>query len=246
MQETAHRPWPVPSRPWVMSQRWSRLLFVHWRLAPDVVRGLVPSRLDLDLFDAAAWVSMTPFLITRARGRWLPSIPGLSAFPELNCRTYVTMNGRPGVFFFSLDAGSRVAVEGARRFYHLPYFNARMRCGVRADGGTDYESVRTDSRAAGAVFRASYGAAGELAEPAVGSVDRWLVERYCLYAVDGGGAMTRTEIHHRPWRVCEAWYEVVENTVPAAAGLALPGRRERVVFTEPLDVAVWWPERVEG
>jgi uncharacterized protein YqjF (DUF2071 family) len=156
------------------------------------------------------------------------------------------MNGRSGVYFFSLDAGSRLAVEGARRFYHLPYFHARMRCEVRADGGTDYESVRTDSRAPGAVFRASYGASGPPAEPVVGSVDRWLVERYCLYAADAGGAMTRTEIHHRPWRVCEAWYDLVENSVPAAAGLGDLGQPERVVFTEPLDVAVWWPERVEN
>jgi uncharacterized protein YqjF (DUF2071 family) len=229
-----------------MSQRWSSLLFLHWRVAPEVIRGLVPRRLDVDVFDGSAWISMTPFLITRARARWLPSIPGLSAFPELNCRTYVVMNGRSGVYFFSLDAGSRLAVEGARRFYHLPYFKARMSIESLPDESTAYESVRSDSRSGPAEFRASYGARGEFGVPAPGSLDHWLVERYCLYAATQRGEVTRTEIHHRPWRVCEAWYEVVVNTVPAAAGLALPGRPDRVVFTEPLDVAVWWPERVGG
>jgi len=229
-----------------MSQRWSRLLFLHWRLAPEAIRARVPSALELDLFDGAAWVSMTPFLITRARPRGFPSLPGLSTFPELNCRTYVRLHGRPGVYFFSLDAGSRIAVEAARRFYHLPYFNADMSVRVRGDGGTEYDSARTDGRAPGAVFRASYGQTGSLELPRPGTLDRWLVERYCLFAVNGAGRATRTEIHHRPWQLGKAWWEVRENTVPAAAGLGDLGKPERAVLTAPLDVAVWWPERVEN
>ncbi len=245
MRDVGHRPWPLPRRPWVMSQQWSRLLFLHWRLAPEAIRARVPSVLELDLFDGAAWVSMTPFLITRARPRGFPSLPGLSAFPELNCRTYVRLNGRPGVYFFSLDAGSRIAVEGARRFYHLPYFNARMRVAERPAGGTEYESVRTDRRGPAAVFKASYGAAGPLEAPGAGTVDRWLVERYCLYAVEHDGGVTRTEIHHLQWQLGEAWCTLGENTVPQAASLGELGDPDLVALTAPLDVAVWWPERVE-
>jgi uncharacterized protein YqjF (DUF2071 family) len=148
------------------------------------------------------------------------------------------------VYFFSLDAGSRIAVEGARRLYHLPYYKARMQARERTDGGTEYESVRSDRRAPDAVFRATYGPAGPLDLPRPGSVERWLVERYCLYAVERDGRVTRTEIHHRPWQVGKAWCNVDENTVPRAAMLGDLGEPDLLALTAPLDVAVWWPERV--
>src|SRR5918911_1562788 len=122
LAEVAHRPWPVPRGPWVMAQRWSNLLFIHRPAAVDLVRRLVPRSLELDLFNGAAWVSVTPFYLSHLRPRGLPALPWISEFPELNVRTYVTLGGKPGVYFFSLDAGSPVAVAGARAVYHLPYF----------------------------------------------------------------------------------------------------------------------------
>jgi uncharacterized protein len=123
---TRHRPWLLPQGPWIMEQTWNDLLFAHWPIAPDVMRPLVPSALALDTFNGQCWAVVTPFHMSGIRGRWIPRLPSLSAFPELNVRTYVAHDGRPGVYFFSLDAGSRVAVWAARATYHLPYFHARM------------------------------------------------------------------------------------------------------------------------
>src|SRR5437867_5100192 len=124
LNQTSHRPWPLPSRPWVTTMRWHDLLFLHWPVRPEIIRPLIPNGLELDTFDGAAWIGVVPFRMTGVRLRWLPPLPGISAFPELNVRTYVRVRDRPGVYFFSLDAGSRTAVAMARAWFHLPYFHA--------------------------------------------------------------------------------------------------------------------------
>lgn len=116
-----------------MFQCWRDLLFAHWPVPAESLRRLVPAGLTLQEFEGRAWVGVTPFLLTGLRPRALPAIPGLSRFPEINVRTYVTAQDRPGVFFFSLDAGSTLAVIAARALYSLPYFRARF--AVAADRG---------------------------------------------------------------------------------------------------------------
>ena len=152
LQAVEHRPWSLPSEPWLMEQCWYDLLFAHWQLPTESLRHLVPRELPLDTFDGHCWVSVTPFHMTnRARSR---ALPFTSRFRELNCRTYVNIGGKPGVFFFSLDASSRLAVWGARTFYHLPYHLARMRA-VKRGEAVDYSSRRGSARFEhrGQVFR---------------------------------------------------------------------------------------------
>lgn len=240
---TSHRPWPLPTRPWVMAQRWNRLLFAHWPIAPELLRPLVPAALPLDTLDGQAWITLTPFHLTHARPRGLPAIPGLSEFPELNLRTYVTLDGKSGVFFFSLDAGSRLAVEGARAFYHLPYFKARMSLDVAGDARVTYRSQRTDGRSTAAALTARYAPLGAPTPATPGSVDHWLVERYCLYAVNRSGQVFRAEIHHRPWVLSAAECVIEVNTVGAAARINLDGPPARLAYSDQLDVVAWWPER---
>jgi uncharacterized protein YqjF (DUF2071 family) len=115
LEAVAHRPWPLPSGPWIMAQTWHDLLFAHWSVRSETLRRLVPSELALDTFDGSCWVAVAPFHMSGIRLRGLPALPGLSRFPELNVRTYVTLGGKPGVYFFSLDAGSLPAVWAARR-----------------------------------------------------------------------------------------------------------------------------------
>src|ERR671933_2800671 len=126
LNRTEHRLYPLPKGAWVLRMRWLDLLFMHWRVPETSLRPLIPPALKLDTFDGAAWLGITPFRMERTRPRFLPTVPWLSSFPELNVRTYVTAEGKPGIWFFSLDAGSRLAVEAARRLYRLPYFRARM------------------------------------------------------------------------------------------------------------------------
>lgn len=227
-----------------MVQRWSRLLFAHYPVAKEVVRALLPSGLPIDTFDDSAWLTITPFHLSHLRFRGLPTLPGFSEFPELNVRTYVVLDGKPGVYFFSLDAGRAFAVWGARAFYHLPYFHAAMTLREKAGGAIEYHCRRIDARAGAAELIAEYRSTGEATMSEPGSPDHWLTERYCLYAADRHRRVYRADIHHRPWSLRPAELEIRRNTMADAAGIPIPPRAERLAFSDSLDVLVWRPKRV--
>jgi uncharacterized protein len=113
LQEVAHRPWKMPDRPWVMTQTWHDLLFAHWSVDPSQLRSKVPAWLELDLFNGDAWIGIVPFHMTNVAPRGVPSLPWVSEFPELNVRTYVRVADRPGIYFFSLDAGNACRADCA-------------------------------------------------------------------------------------------------------------------------------------
>ena len=129
-----------------MFQTWHDLLFAHWPIPLEALRPLVPHQLPLDTFDGKCWLGIAPFHMSGVRARGVPPLPGLSRFPEVNVRTYCTLDGKPGVFFFSLDAANRPAVWAARSFYHLPYFFARMEAQVAGDD-VSYFSRRLNGEA---------------------------------------------------------------------------------------------------
>jgi len=217
-----------------MQQTWNDLLFAHWPVACEQLRPLVPSYLALDTYDGWCWVAVAPFHMSGIRGRWIRPIPWVSALPELNVRTYVSYGGKPGVYFFSLDAASHLAVWGARAFYKLPYFFSRMSV-ERRDGWIHYHALRTESPAE---FRGRYRAVKPAPLRAPGSIEHWLTERYCLYTV-GRGTVYRCEIHHAPWPLQDAEAEIERNTVAAAAGLTLPSATPLLHFSKGLDVLIW-------
>jgi uncharacterized protein len=235
-----HRPWPLPYRPWIMAQTWEQLLFAHWPLPERVLRPLVPPGLTLQTFDGRAWLGITPFVLSALRPRGLPSIPGLAPFPELNVRTYVTLDDRPGVFFFSLDAGSALAVAGARALYSLPYFRARFKV-TRGRGGVVYTCRRSHRGAPPAEFVAAYRPIGPVMSSTPGTLPHWLTERYCLYAVTRRGRLCRAEIHHPVWPLQCAEAEIRSNTMTGGLGLSLPDSEPVVHFAERLDVHIWPP-----
>ncbi len=236
---TQHRPWSKPNSPWVMFQIWHDLLFAHWPVPLEVMRARIPSTLELDTFDGAAWVGVVPFRMSCVRPRWLPAVPWLSAFPELNVRTYVTYGGKAGVYFFSLDAGNPVAVRIARSGFHLPYYDARMKCQSDTDEFVAYESVRTHRGAAPAEFRARYRPTGEIYRSEAGSLDHWLTERYALYTTNRRGEVLRGEIHHVPWPLQPAEAEIFTNTMTQPVGITLPDVSPVLHFARQLKVVVW-------
>lgn len=243
LDQTAHRPWPLPALPWMGRQTWHDLLFAHWFLDPDRLRPLVPEPLELETRDGAAWIGVVPFRMSGVMLRGLPDLPGVSAFPELNVRTYVTYGGKPGVWFLSLDAGSRVAAWTARTLLSLPYHHARMSVSGTARR-IDYRSGRAG--APDVRFRAVYGPAGAPDEPAAGTLGHWLTERYCLYARSRGGRLRRIQIHHRPWPLQPGWAEIAENGMLAPHGLELPPAEPLLHFARRQDVVTWAPEAVGG
>ncbi len=239
---TAHRPWPLPMTPWLMAQRWNDLLFLHYAVAPELLRPLLPEALTLDTYDQRAWVSITPFVLDHLRPHGSPGLPVVSRFPELNVRTYVTYEGKPGVFFSSLDAGNLSAVWGARIFYRLPYWKASMKVKGRGSQKIEYSSKREHGPKP-AVFRGSYGPTGAAFYAVPGSIRHFLCERYCLYAFNRG-RLYRADIHHLPWSLQEAEYEAEENTMASVAGIDLPEKPELANFSRELKVLVWAPERL--
>jgi uncharacterized protein YqjF (DUF2071 family) len=228
--------------PWVMTQRWNDLLFLHYEIAPEKLRALVPEVLTLDTYQQRAWVSITPFWMDHLRPPGVPSLPYVSQFSETNVRTYVTFNGKPGVYFFSLDASHLSAVWGARIFYRLPYWHAAMKVKGRGGPKIAYRTKRSHGPKP-AELRASYGPAAPafLARP--GSLEHFLTERYCLYAASRK-RLYRADIHHLPWELQPAAVELQLNTMAQTAGIELPATPHLTHFSRSLKVLVWAPERL--
>jgi uncharacterized protein len=240
LESAATRPWPLPAGPWVMTQVWRKLLFAHWPIPVEVLQPHVPRGLALDTFDGQAWVGVVPFLMDSVRFRGTPGIPSTTRFAELNVRTYVTRDAKPGVYFFSLDADSRLAVLGARLLYALPYHRARFAVSTERDT-VHYRCERLEgasSVAAPAAFEARYQPAGPVHVAAAGSLEDWLTARYCLYTVRGRQVL-RGEIHHAPWPLQSAKADITHNTMAAPSGLTLADVTPLLHYSERLEVLVW-------
>jgi uncharacterized protein len=210
----------APTRlPWIMEQVWTDLLFAHWQVPSESLATIVPAPLRLDLRLGNAWLGIVPFDLTRLRVRGLPPLPGMASFPELNVRTYVRVrNGRPGVYFFSLDAASLSAVAGARALFGLRYRYAAM--DIRRDGtAVRYVSRR---RRGDARLAVGYRPVGPAFAAPQDSLEHWLTERYCLYTHHLGRCW-RMDIMHPPWQLQPAMARFETNTMASSLGLELLG-----------------------
>jgi uncharacterized protein YqjF (DUF2071 family) len=240
LDQVDHRPWPLPGGPWVLAQQWHDLLFAHWPLPAAALRTLIPPSLRLDTWQGEAWISVVPFVMRGVRPRIAPAVPWLSAFPELNVRTYVTGpdGNKPGVYFFSLDAANPLAVRIARRFFRLPYFDARMQ--VRNEGESVlFQSQRTHRAAAPGSFVARYAPTGPIEQAKPATLDHWLAERYCFYTIDKSGHPLICEIHHAPWPLQPATVEFAQNDIAGASALGLAAAPTLLHFARRLDVVAW-------
>lgn len=227
-----------PSGPALMRQTWGKLLFMHWPVPPEILRPLIPEPLSIDTFDGQAWIGEVPFTIWGARASFMPPLPGLRGFHELNVRTYVHLDGVPGVWFLSLDANHRLGVWGARTFFYLPYFNADI---TLEDGerSITYALRRKDRRGAPASFDAKWEICEMLApESPSGSLEFFLTERYCLYAA-GQGKLYRSRIFHRPWPLQRAELGWWQSTMIASHGLPEPRESPLVHYSEGVVAEIW-------
>jgi uncharacterized protein YqjF (DUF2071 family) len=235
LEELEHRPWPLPDGPWLQGQTWCDLLFAHWRVPVERLRRVVPPRLPLHLYDdESAWLGITPFVVKGLRLRGTPPLPWVSHFPELNVRTYVEIDGKPGIYFFSLDAGRRAAAIAARRTYRLPYHHARMKVN-KVGARIAYESERIDSSGPPASFRASYGPVGPRTDDRLA---RWLAERYRAYIVDEQQRPLRIDIHHPPWLLEPAEGKLEAQGMAGQIGIELEGD-PLLHFSARQDTLIW-------
>jgi uncharacterized protein YqjF (DUF2071 family) len=231
-----------PSGLQLMRQHWGKLLFMHWPIDVKLLRPLIPAALEIDSFDGTAWIGVVPFTMWGIRASFLPTIPGTSAFHELNVRTYVTIIGIPGVWFLSLDAANRLAVWGARCFYYLPYFNAQM--SLDQVGNTiDYCSTRRDSRGEPAELQTTWTIGESLPRSSPGSIEFFLTERYCLYS-EHRGKLYRSQIHHQPWPLQKAEVSSLNSTMIECHGLPTAPGRPLLHYCEEISVDIWWLKKV--
>lgn len=222
-----------------MHQTWEKLLFLHWRYPPDLLRKHIPDGLELDVYDGSAWLGITPFTMRNVRPVFIPAIPGTSSTHELNVRSYVLRDGVPGVWFFSLDAANSIAVAFARLGFSLPYFRASMSLTVDPDGAVQFSSDRLSGEGR---FEATWRPKGNRRQAEPGTLEFFLIERYWLYAVRRT-SIARTRIFHDPWTFEDAELSSMQSNLASADGLPEP-HGEPILHAQAatLDVEVWPPD----
>ena len=247
---TSNEPHPLPSSHWLISQRWNNLLFAHWPVPASSLALLMPEGLQVDTFQGTAWLGIMPFWMDRIKVRGLPPIPGARSFPDLSLRTYVReeRTGTQGVVCLSLDASNLLAVAAGRAFYRLPYHWAEMHLEQRTEREFAFYSRR---RFAGrqVIFKALYrglGPSRKLAESRPGTLENFLIERYCLFSTNRDGQPIRANLHHSSWPLEEAEAEIDQNTLAEVIGLRLPEQEPVLHYARQLAVYVWPAESVRS
>ena len=177
-------------------QSWRHLVFLHWRVPSKMLREQLPNGLEPETFDGSSWLALVPFAMERVRPWWAPPLPGISWFLETNVRTYVRHeSGVTGVWFFSLDANSRLAVRTARTFWNLNYLSSRMGPSSNVFKYTGRRRMFPESvyDLGVELTGTEYRAANE------GSLEQFLLERYTLVTQSAGGRFLTAEVAHRPY-----------------------------------------------
>ncbi|MEM9411138.1 MAG: DUF2071 domain-containing protein [Planctomycetota bacterium] len=218
--------------------KWHDLLFMHWPVPKSELQQLIPDNLELDLYDGQGWISVVPFHMSGVAPRWIPDLPWMSSFPELNVRTYVNFQGKPGVWFFSLDATNPIAVRVARRWFYLKYMDARIHV-KRQDSWIHYRSRRTHTDEPAAQLSVDYRPIGDPVTTKVGTLEHWLTSRYCLYAASHDGKIFRGEIDHLPWSLRNAQALIHKNTMLNRYSIDSEKQPALVHFAERTDVVAW-------
>jgi uncharacterized protein YqjF (DUF2071 family) len=217
-----------------LAMRWRHLLFENWPVDSELLAAHLPERLDVDEYDDTGWLSVVPFANLNIRPAGFPAGFGLP-LPELNLRTYVTCDGEPGVYFFSLDAQGLLSVLGARLFQHLPYYYARTSLNW-ADGRVQFRSRRLHPGDRPVHYEASYWPTGEPFSSTEDPLAQFLVERYRFYTQASDGSIRYANVDHEPWTLYPAASEVSTNTLFEANGFATPNSEPVSYYSPGLEV----------
>lgn len=228
---------------WLLAQRWDDLLLAHWRADPTELGRLLPAQVEPDVYDGSAWVALVAFVMNDSRPAGAPRSLSLPPIPELNVRTYVRAAGRGGVYFFSLDASTPLAVGVARTLAKLAYYSADMQVGQQA-GWISYRSRRKGTDAKPVEFVASYRPVGPVQPPLDGTLEHFLTERYCLFTTDNASRAYTLDVHHPPWSLQTAEAGIKINTMADAAGIRLPNRAPLLLFVKRQDMVAWNLQRI--
>ncbi|RHW40204.1 DUF2071 domain-containing protein [Lysinibacillus yapensis] len=216
-----------------MKQTWNDILFAHYPVKKEILEKLVPEQLPLDTYDGVCWVTIVPYFTSAMHLRGMPPVPGMANFPGFNIRTYVTLNGKPGIYFFSLAAGNWLAAYGAKIAFQLPYFYMNM----------NYKNVKDfiifeSEKKRGAQLLCHYKSISSPSLAEKGSLEDWLVERYCLYTVSKG-IVLRADILHHPWLLEKAEAEFHENTLLSSLNIEPASEQPLLHYAKKAEVRIW-------
>lgn len=238
MNDSFHRPWPFPSKKWIMRQTWSNLLFVHWPISSETLRPYIPPSLQIDTFDRHAWLGIVSFVMEGIYPRGMSSISPSPKFSEVNVRTYVQCNGKPGVYFMSLDVNDWLSYTIAKRWLRLPYHPAEI--SIQQEGQTfDCQSIRKGKTNPPITFKGKYAPLSEVYFPKEGTLDHWLTERYCFFSTNNRGNIYCGEIHHCPWPLQHAESEICMNTLFSPFNVDLTKTKPISHFSKGVDSLIW-------
>lgn len=226
----------MPKRKWILRQRWLNLIFLHWEIDYIDLRKRIPTELEIDLHEDKAWIAIVPFDMRDVSLGNLPAFPPLSNFPEINVRTYVIHNGKPGVWFFSLDIPSRIAVWAAKTFFNLPYRYGEVK--IENQDGVHHYTSRVGEDRFDSIYQPKPGATAF----DQGSFEEWCTERYCLYCQSAKGHLYRTEVQHQKWPLQNAEIDIRNNTL--LENFKIGERHPSVLYSESIDVVAYPPERL--
>ena len=241
LTEIDHRPWPLPSGEWKWRQSWLDLAFLHYPVATKEIESRIPKGVSIDTYENAAWIGLVPFRMSGVMRRPLPDIPLFSSFPELNLRTYVIAEGKPGVWFFSLDAASYPIVLGGKALYDLPYHYANSSLNQKEDW-FEFLSIRKKERTK---FHAKYRPIGEEFLAKNGTFEHWATERYCLYSLSGHLSISRVEVHHKQWPLQKSEVDIVENEIIDSAGISVIDNKPRCHYSRGVHVISYGKQRCQ-
>jgi uncharacterized protein YqjF (DUF2071 family) len=235
----------------VMHQNWHHLLFLHWEVPEGELQRLLPPELTIDTFEGKAYVGLVPFTMTGVRPLMTPPLPWISTFHEVNVRTYVHLRGRdPGIWFFSLDASSTIAVAAARAAYKLPYFHSHIDFNASNDPlpRIVFDAHRDDpigTKPANSLIRYTP-MDGIINHASPGTIEHFLIERYILYATDSDHHLHRARVHHEPYPIQRADVLECDETLIWAAGIRRSQDSPLRHYAREVNVKVYPLERVAG
>lgn len=241
--DSNHRPFPLPAKKWIMRQSWRNLLFLHWPVPLEKLRPHIPSSLQIDTFHGSAWLGLILFVIEGIYPLGISKFSLTPKFPEINVRTYVKYNEKPGIYFMSIDVENWASLKIAKNWYHLPYHSAKISFGKQ--GQTFYcHSIRKENGNTPVSFKGQYGPISEVYYPKEGTLDHWFTERYCLYSSNNGVNIYCGEIHHRPWPLQKAEIEVDKNTLFTSYQFDLSEIKPLAHFSTGVDSLMWNIKRI--
>lgn len=238
IKNTAHPYCSMPSKKWIMRQSWKNLIFVHWPLNPERLRMHIPPSLQIDTFNGSAWLGIVVFEMGGIYPRGLSTLSITSAFPEINVRTYVRYNEKPGVYFLSLDVGDWASLTIAKRWLHLPYHPAKISI-QKLKSTFHCSSIRQSSKHEPIIYEGIHTPISEIFFPQEGSLDHWLTERYCFFSTNKKARLYCCEIHHAPWPLQLGKTEVKQNTLFSPFHIDLTGTQPITHFSKGVDSLIW-------